>query len=180
MQKPHEINNIMLWAACCLAFLRAGEFIIQAGEQFDPSTHLTPRDVQVNDLANPSMLKIKIKLSKTDQWREGVDLFVGKTGNQLCLVPANIAFLAVRGQNDAPLFKTKGAPLSWQVLVKMVKDTLVIAGIDCTRYNSHSFQIGAATMAWHWRRVFQSVRFRHWIDGKMMPTEGTLQFQEIN
>ena len=89
MQKCHEFDNIMLWAACCLAFfafLRVGEFIVQAGEQFDPSTHLTPRDVEVDDLTKPSMLKVRIKRSKTDQWREGVDLhvFVGKTGNELC------------------------------------------------------------------------------------------------
>lgn len=151
MQKPHEFDNIMLWAACCLAFfafLRASEFTVQAGEQFDPSTHLTPRDVEVDDLTKPSMLKVRIKRSKTDQWREGVDLFVGRTGNKLCPVAAILAFLAVRGQDDTPLFKTKeGTPLSRQALVKMVKDTLTKAGIDCTRYNGHSFRIGAATTA---------------------------------
>ena len=151
MQKPHDFDNIMLWAACCLAFfafLRAGEFTIQAGERFDPSTHLTPRDIEVDDLANPSMLKIRIKMSKTDQWREGVDLFVGKTENELCPVAAILAFLAIRGQDNTPLFKTKeGTPLSRQMLVKLVKDTLSEAGIDCSRYNGHSFRIGAATMA---------------------------------
>ena len=57
----------------------------------------THRDIEVDDLANPSMLKIRIKMSKTDQWREGVDLFVGKTENELCPVAAIIAFLAMRG-----------------------------------------------------------------------------------
>ena len=151
MEKPHDFDNIMLWAACCLAFfafLRAGEFTVQAEEKFDPSTHLTPRDIEVDDLSNPTMLKIRIKKSKTDQWREGVDLYVGMTGNELCPVAAILAFMAVRGQDEAPLFKTKeGTPLSRQTLVKMVKDSLSKAGIDCARYNGHSFRIGAATTA---------------------------------
>ena len=40
-----------------------------------------------------------------------------------------------------------GAPLSQQMLVKLVKDTLSEAGIDCSRYNGHSFRIGTATTA---------------------------------
>ena len=153
MQQPHDFNNIMLWAACCLAFfafLRAGEFTIQSGEEFDPSTHLTPRDIdsEVDNLANPSMLKVRIKRSKTDQWREGVELYVGKTGNKLYPVAVILAFLAIRGQDDSPLFKTKdGAPLSRQMLVNMIKNTLSKAGIDCSRYSGHSFRIGTATTA---------------------------------
>ena len=48
-------------------------------------------------------------------------------------------------ERDVPLFKTKEAPWSRQILVKMAKDTLTEAGIDYTRYNGHSFRIGAAT-----------------------------------
>ena len=77
-----------------------------------------------------------------------MDLYVGKTGNELCPVAAILAFLAVRGQDDSPLFKTKdGTPLSRQMLVTMVKNTLLKAGIDCSRYSGHSFRIGAATTA---------------------------------
>ena len=88
MQQPHEFNNIMLmvWAACCMAFfafLQAGEFTTQTNEEFNPSTHLTPRDIEVDDLTNPSIIKIRIKRSKMDQWKEGVDLYLGRTGNDL-------------------------------------------------------------------------------------------------
>jgi hypothetical protein len=103
MQKPHEFNSIMLWAACCLAFfvfLRAGEFTIQPGEQFDLAIHLTLGDVEVNELANPSMLKIRIKMSKIDQWREGVDLFVGKTGSELCPVANPLKIRIKKSKTD--------------------------------------------------------------------------------
>ena len=46
------------------AFLRAGEFTMQV-KKFDPYTHLTPRDIEVDDLSNPTMLNIRIKKSKT-------------------------------------------------------------------------------------------------------------------
>ena len=179
MQKPRDFDNIMLWAACCLvffAFLRAGEFTIQAGERFDPSTHLTPQDIEVDDLANPSMLKIRIKMSKTDQWREGVDLFVGKTENELCPVATILAFQVMRGQDDTPLFKTKeGAPLSRQMLVKLVKDTVSKAGIDCSRYNGHSFRIGAATTALAKGIPESTIQtLGRW---KAMHIEDTLEFQ---
>ena len=38
----------LLWAACYLgffAFMRSGELSVVAGERFDPTRHLTPRDV---------------------------------------------------------------------------------------------------------------------------------------
>ena len=66
----------------------------------------------------------------------------------MCPVVAILAFLAMRGQDDAPLFRKKdGIPLSQQMLVLMVKSTLSKAGIHCTRYSGHSFRIGVATTA---------------------------------
>ena len=149
MGNPQDYNNIMLWAACCLAFfafLRAGE--LTTNEKFDPEVHLTPEDIELDNHTNPSTLKVNIKRSKTDQTREGVSLYVGRTGNELCLVAAMLPFLVSRGNAPGPLFITKdGRHLTRSLLVKMVKETLTTAGIDCSRYNGHSFRIGAATTA---------------------------------
>ena len=65
----------------------------------------------------------------------------------------------------------------------MVKDILAKAGIDCTRYNGHSFRIGAATTALAKgipECTIQTLGIRHLADGKVMCEEGTLEFQEIN
>ena len=65
LQKGLDLNNtdqIMLWAACCVGFfglLRAGEFTVNS--TFDPDSHLSVRDLQVDCLLNPSCLKIHIK-----------------------------------------------------------------------------------------------------------------------
>ena len=48
----------------------------------------------MNDPAAPTMLKIHLRRSKCDQFGKGVDVFVGQSGNELCLT---VAYLAVRG-----------------------------------------------------------------------------------
>ena len=54
----------MLWAACCLGFLKAGEFT--TSWPLDPSTHRAVSDVQANTLVNPTSFKIHIEHLKTD------------------------------------------------------------------------------------------------------------------
>ena len=95
-------------------------------------------------------MKIRIKGSKTDQTRIGVDLYVGKTDNAICPVAAVLAYmyLALRGQTDGLLFILgDGRPLTRELLVQKLRATLSQAGVDCTRFSGHSFRIGAATTA---------------------------------
>ena len=83
----------MLWAACCLGFftfLYSGEFTAPA-TTFDPTCHLSPQDILVDSHATPSMLEIKTKVSKTNQTRKGVSLFVGHTHTSLYPVTAILA-----------------------------------------------------------------------------------------
>ena len=98
---PHKYDNILLWAACCLgffAFLRSAEFTVSSSWQFDPTCHLTPQDIAVDNVQQPAVMKIRIKASKTDQMKIGIDLYVGRTDNAICPIAAVLAYLAVRGQ----------------------------------------------------------------------------------
>ena len=148
---PHNYDNILLWAACCLgffAFLRSAEFTVPSLQKFDPASHLSPQDIAVDNLQQPTLMKIRIKGSKTDQTRIGVDLYVGKTENAICPAAAVLAYLALRGQTDGPLFILEdGRPLTRELLVQKLRATLSQAGVDCTRFSGHSFRIGAATTA---------------------------------
>ena len=150
-QEPHRQDNVMLWAACCLGiftFLRSGEMTVLSANSCDPSWHLTPMDVAVDNLQQPSLIQLSLRCSKTDQTRQRVKLFIGRTNNELCMVAAMLAYLAVRGFDHGPLFRSEdGQPLTHAKLVSLLKATLTAAGIDSTHYSGHSFRIGAATTA---------------------------------
>ena len=115
-QSPHNFNNIMLWAVCCLgflAFLRSGEMTVPTGHSFDPSWHLTPKDIAVDNPQQPTYIQVLIKGSKTDQMCQGVRLYVGMTNNDLCPVSAVLTYLVCRGIDDGPLFCTEdGQPIT--------------------------------------------------------------------
>jgi hypothetical protein len=109
-QDKKDEDNIMVWAAMCLCFfgfLRAGEMTIPSDSTFDAETHLTYSDVAVDDVTNPYTLKVRIKASKNDPFRKGIDIFLGRTRAQLCPVKAMMAFLVIRGDKSGFLFQFK-------------------------------------------------------------------------
>jgi len=150
-QDSGDPDKAMLWAAACLGFfgfLRAGEFTVPSEEGFDASTHLTHQDIAIDDPRRPNMIRVHLKQSKTDPFRKGVSLFIGKTGAELCPVAALLGYLVERGQRPGPLFLFKdGRYLTRQRLVTAVRKALDTAGLDQSQYCGHSFRIGAATTA---------------------------------
>ena len=106
-KSPNDYNNIMLWAACCLAFfgfLCYSEFTIPSQDTFNDAVHLSFNDISVDDKQNPEVTAIRIKQSKTNPFRKGVTLMLGKTGNMVCPVSALLPYLAIRGSKHGPLF----------------------------------------------------------------------------
>lgn len=144
-------DRAMLWAAaslCFFGFLRSGEVCIPSEKAFDEGAHLTRRDVQVDDLSNPQSIQIRIKASKTDPFRQGVLVYVGRTNKPLCPVSAILSYLVMRGNEPGPLFSFKdGRPLSRPCFVMEIRRALAAAGVDPKPYSGHSFRIGAATTA---------------------------------
>ena len=128
--------------------MRAGEFTVPADNAYDPTAHLNTEDISVDRKTNPSMARIKLKKSKTDPFRQGVDIYVGRTFGQLCPVAAILAYLAVRGPDTGPLFMfADGRFLTRDRFVTRVRGALTAAGLDCSQYAGHSFRIRAATTA---------------------------------
>lgn len=144
-------EGAMLWAACCtgfFGFLRAAEFTVQSLDSYDPGAHLSLADVAIDSHAHPSMVRLAIKASKTDPFRKGVQVFLGRTDKDICPVAALTSYLLVRGKEPGPLFTfADGAPLSRSVLVSRVRGAISAAGLDPTPFSGHSFRIGAATTA---------------------------------
>ena len=142
---------VMLWAACCVAFfgfLRVGELTVPSDSSYDPSVHLSQSDIAVDNPAAPMVIRVSIKQSKTDPFRHGVNIFLGRTSSDLCPVAALLNYLVARGSNPGPLFQFKdGRVLTRQRFVRAVKEALQQAGVEQSKYNGHSLRIGAATTA---------------------------------
>lgn len=144
-------DNTMLWAACTLAFfgcLRSGELTVPSRAAFDPSIHLTAMDIAVDSHNDPSILQLRLKQSKTDPFRTGVMVYVGKTNSTLCPVSAVLAYMAARPADPGPLFRfADGSPLTRQALVRKLRGALRQLDINPDLFSGHSFRIGAATAA---------------------------------
>ena len=66
-REPHRQDDVMLWAACCLgffAFLRSGEMTVPSANSFDPSWHLTPMDVAVDNSQQPSLIQLSLSVPR--------------------------------------------------------------------------------------------------------------------
>lgn len=141
----------MIWAACTLAFfgfLRIGEMTVPSKSAYDPGVHLSLKDVIFDHPSSPTAMFVTIKASKTDPFRKGVTLALGRTHRPLCPVSAMAAYLHVRGMKPGPLFYfSNGELLSRGKFVAQVKAGLTATGVEHKNYNGHSFRIGAATTA---------------------------------
>ena len=141
----------MLWAAATTTFFgfcRSGEVTVEHESKFDPQVHLSFADLAVDNAQAPTAISINLKYSKTDQFRKGVKLVVGKTNNDLCPVTAILSYLARRGNVPGPLFQWDNLlPLSKSKFVDHVRQALLAANIPAHLYSGHSFRIGAATTA---------------------------------
>ena len=151
LKRPHDYNNILMWAICCTAFfgfLRCSEFTVPKETDYDPNVHLSYADVAVDCKSNPRMIQIHIKQSKTDPFRKGVKLSLGRTDCVVCPVSAILAYLAVRGAQPGPLFLTgHNKALTRPHFSSALTAILTDIGLPVHSFNTHSFRIGAATSA---------------------------------
>lgn len=78
LKQPHGYYNLMMWAACCIAFfglLRVSEFTTSSVTQFNPSKDLSLSDIALDSRASTQLIRITLKQSKTDQLRQGTHIF---------------------------------------------------------------------------------------------------------
>ena len=150
-KEGQKFDNIMLWAACCMCFfgfLRSGEVCVPSMKEYDAEQHLSVGDVALDSVKSPSLVRVSIKASKTDPFRRGVNVFLGKTNNDLCPVAAVGAYLACHGSKPGLFFIFQSSsPLSREMFVRRVRAARSEAGVEATQYSGHSFRIGAATVA---------------------------------
>ena len=129
---PSEWDHVMLWAACCVGFfgfLRSGELTAPEKEKFDLKQHLTVKDIALDNQATPQTISIRIKQSKTDPFRQGVTIYLGRTNSMVCPVAALLSYLVLRGKGEGLLFQFKdGRALTRPLLVSELSNCCLASG----------------------------------------------------
>ena len=151
LNKSSHPEKSLLWAVCCTAFFgffRLGELLLESATAFRQSLHLAWGDIAIDDQANPHMVCIHLKRSKTDQFGKGVNIVLGRTGADLCPVAALLNYIATRGAQQGPFFiDSRSEPLTKSGFVTELRGILLSLGIPQHHYAGHRFRIGAATSA---------------------------------
>ena len=89
-QGPVSFDMVCISAACCLGFfgfLRCGQFTCQSLTTYD-SLMLSPGDIKVDSITDPTVLHVALRRSKTDTFGAGVTIHLGRSGDILCPVKA--------------------------------------------------------------------------------------------
>ncbi len=141
----------MLTAAFTLAFfgfLRVSEFSIPSSHQFDPRIHPSVTSIRWGK----HHFSFLLKRSKTDQCSKGQVVQIHRTPGPICPFRAMSAYFAIIPAHihpsQSPLFIfANGRPLTRHSCLTHLRDLLRRAGYPPRAYNTHSFRIGAATVA---------------------------------
>ena len=118
----------------------AGLVVIPSNRAFDPAVHLAYADVRIDSQVSPQMLEVRLKASKTDPFRRGVTIYIGRTGDGLCPVAAALDSM-IRHYFSLRRYFTRDR------FVVAVRMALRRAGLVPTWYAGHSFWTETATTA---------------------------------
>ena len=55
---------------------------------YDPGAHLTSTKVSIDDPEHLTLMKLRLKASKTNSCHKGVGIVMGRTNNKLCPIEA--------------------------------------------------------------------------------------------
>ena len=150
---------------------RAGELTVNC--TFDPSIHLTIQDLQVDAEVNPSSLQVRIKSSKTNPFRQGCFIYLGRGQASLCPISAILAYLHLRGPSSGPFFiDTHGQPLTRSRLSSFIQSVLQGAGIPGS-FQATVFALGPPRQLRN--PAFQITLSRPWAGGPVMHINSTLE-----
>ena len=127
----------MLWVAMTLAFfgfLRLKE--MTCNSPYSPAIHLSPCDITfLPNSLSPEHMSVRIKVSKTDPFRSGHTIIVGKTAQPICPVRAMQVFLSFRETSPGPLFQyLSRSPLTKAGLTSETRQLLSMSGLQPSQY----------------------------------------------
>jgi hypothetical protein len=142
-------NSVMTLAF--FGCFRASEIVISDNRPYDASTHLSFDDLTI--LPKEKSMCIYLKKSKTDVLSQGVSVYVGCSGNDVCAYCMMCKYLVYRSTipNNAPssalFLDILGNPLKKEYFLSTTRLALSMAGFNPSKFSGHSYRSGAATTA---------------------------------
>ena len=116
-------------------------------DAFDQASHLTREDLAVDIPEDPTVVRVRLKASKTDPFRRGVTLFIGKGAPDLCPVKTLVCYLLVRGEKAGPLFVFEdGRFLTRQRFMTEVREAFGKAGVEWTVPSTAATALGSGQL----------------------------------
>lgn len=129
------------------AFLRVGEITKTSGSK---QHFLLAKQVTLNKDPLGKSIELNIPHFKHSNLSTTLHIQQNTTNPKLCPFAALHNFLEVRNHKSSvePLFSFMDClPVSRQFFTEQLKSALSFCGLDTNKYQSHSFRIGAATLA---------------------------------
>lgn len=144
------------------ALLRTGEFAVDNKTNYDPIKTLYMSNIRLveDKNGNPSYFVLKLKVSKTDIFRQGVDVTIGHGVGDIDPVNLLLRMIAMRTKmtynrkvfanlrimpNNFLFCLKNGKPLSRYDIKSKLQYFCNKCRLDANRYKGHSFRIGGAT-----------------------------------
>lgn len=144
MNFPHYHQTMFraIYTLAFFAFLRIGELAL-------PTAKSQNYVVQLKDIAvQPDSLQLNMHTYKHSASHQPVTLHIQTQPSTICPVKAMVAYLALRGNSQGPLFCFPDLqPLTKAFVTSNLALVLQAAGLDPKVFKGHSFRIGAATYA---------------------------------
>lgn len=91
--------------------------------------------------------RIYVARSKTDQYGQGIWLSIASIQHEFCPVRLLRLFLYVRQHSVSFLAHSNGSPVTRFQFTSIFKKCLLVLGLSPAEFGTHSFRIGAATVA---------------------------------
>lgn len=131
------------------AFLRIGEMTTDGKPAASHTIHLDDIRFVTNNSTTPTAVNISLKSWKHSKPGASFTMQIPASSCQVYCPVVNLAkFIKLRGLHPGPLFcMQNNVPCSRGLFSKMLKQTLMKAGLDPARFKTHSFRIGATTEA---------------------------------
>ena len=143
--------NLMIWATCCTAYfglLRVSKFTASSRNHSNLFTDLLLSDIAIDSHVSPQVIRITLKQSKTDQYRQGTHINLGRTSHPVCPVKALIHYLDRRGGRPGSLFMLPNNQLLTRATFSAALNGIFQKlNIYPHNFNTHTFRISAATSA---------------------------------